>query len=104
MATYDFSQVSAAYDKASYSAGETITITLNGVAVRIDDPNVETVSVTLQLSTESGGVGSISLGNATVNHPGTQTDEAVRVDGPVFTAAGRTWTVSADGKSATTIA
>lgn len=104
MPGYDFSQVAGVYDKASYAPGQLMTVTLRGNATRTDDAATETVSVSLQLVTESGGKGSLDAVPVAVTYPGSSGTEAVFIDGTAFTAAGRTWTVSADRKSATATA
>ena len=104
MPSFDFSQVTATYDKASYSPGDQIKLSLSGNVIRSGDPTVELVSATIQLTTASGGTGSVTA-EVPVSKPGAVTNEAPLFDGgATFTAAGRTWVVAADRKSATTTA
>lgn len=103
MATTTFN-VSAAYDKASYTAGEVMTITLSGDATFIGDgtsTNTQSGTLDLTVTATNGAVTHVAAPSVTITTiipPVPQTLNVVLSS--VVATDGRIWTIQAGGKSA----
>lgn len=103
MATTTFN-VSAAYDKAAYNAGEVMTITLSGNAVFVSDigtSNTQSGSLDLTVAADNGAVTHIAAPSVTITTvvPPISTTLNV-VLSTVADTSGRAWTIQPGGKSA----
>ena len=107
----DTFNVSAAYSKASYAAGETIAATISGTNTHSDTVTIrETVGpVTIPVVSDSGAKSTISIPAVEVTRTsGATVEEAVFIDtSRVIVDSGatpRVWVVSADRKTITATA
>lgn len=107
----DTFNVTAAWGKPAYVAGETITGTISGENVHTSDPTVthEAVGpVTIPYVAASGAQSTISLPAVDVTRTtaGTVVHEPVSIDVSLFATnqGGRVWTVAADRKSISAVA
>lgn len=101
----NFSGVTASFDKSSYNAGETITITIAGVDVLTQTTTTQAaITGTINLTAADGSTDTISFpAGAVVNTTTTvATNESVKMTG--LTDPNRTWTVAANGLTATATA
>lgn len=99
--------VSAAYDKAAYNAGEQMKITLSGNATFVGDPTVVTsqASADLTVAADNGVVTQVIASGATVTTTTPATPQTLNVSlSAVADTLSRVWTIAADGKSATATA
>lgn len=88
----DFSAVTATYDKASYTTGDPVKSSITGKA-----KVASSIAVTLNLADDDGATGTLST---TVPLTKLEGVKIVSVSDP----SGRTWTVAADGLSASSTA
>ena len=107
MATTTFN-VSASYDKASYTAGETMRITLAGNATFVGDGTTtasQSGALDLTVTAENGAVTHVVAPAVTIytSTPSTPQTLSVIISLIADTSA-RLWTIAADGKSATAVA
>jgi hypothetical protein len=98
--------VSVAYDKTSYNAGETMTITLSGNATFVGDEIVGTTpaSVVCTVTADNGSVTEITASGATITTTIPAVPQTLNVVLTALVDGARVWTIAADGKSATAIA
>ena len=89
----DFSRVSAAYTAASYTTGDPITVKITG-----DAASPDSLETTVTVKTKAGDKYELQ-----VPSPGVVTKlEPVDLD-TVTDSDGRTWTISEDGKTASSV-
>ncbi len=102
----DTFNVTAAYDKPSYSQGGTITVTISGNDVLTQTVTTQQQSgvLTLTITAADGAVTTITVPAATVNvSTTTSTPQSVKITG-IADTSGRAWTIAANGLSATATA
>lgn len=102
----DTFNVTAAYDKASYNQGDTITVTISGGDVLTQTVTTQAQSglLALMLNAADGSSFSLPMQPITVNTTTTTaTPESVKLT-QVTDSSGRVWTVGASGLSATAAA
>ena len=95
----DTSNVTWTFDKQSYNTGETITATLSGTVTAGDVSTTDAVSGSIV--DDTGATVPLAVADLTIVTPGAPVGFKF---GSVTDTAGRVWTVSADGKTATAIA
>lgn len=110
----DTFNVQASWDKASYTAGETITGTLSGTNHHVEDAS--TVQVTVGpvdvpvVTSPTGALGTAHFPSLTfpVTTPGAESDEPVLIDTSRSVVDSgpnpRVWVVSADRRSISAVA
>lgn len=99
--------VTAAYDKTSYNAGELMTINLSGNATFVGDPTVVTEPIPNVVCTaiaENGVTTEITASGATKTTTTPAAPQTLNVVLSALVGDGRTWTIAANGKSATATA
>lgn len=99
--------VTAAFDKASYSTGETIKCSISGDYVTNTTSAGVAGPLQIPVVSEDGTKASISVPQVTVTFS-TDVHEDVKIDpsAPIVDTSPtpRVWTISADGKSITAVA
>ena len=97
--------VTAAYDKASYVQGETMTLTIAGDFVHDVAEVVQVGPDTLTVVSATGETEMLTIqhAEATLTHA-VHEDVVIDPTNPIVDAGGRTWVISADGKSITAVA
>lgn len=107
MATDDFSGVTVAFAAASYPKGATMTLAVNGQNRHTGDPTITHQAGTAHISLQATGGATTTIdaqiADIVTTTPGTVTFEDVVIVS-VTDSAGRTYTVSPGGHSATAIA
>lgn len=98
----DTFSVTATFDKSSYTAGQTMTLTISGEATSTTTTQ-ETLSGTINLLAADSATQSISLPSGVTVTSTTTTPETVKI-ASVTDDKGRTYTVAANGLSATATA
>ena len=98
--------VSAAYDKTTYNAGEQMTITLSGDATFTDTVVTDTQSGSLDqtITAENGETTNIISPSVTIKTTNNISQTLNCVISNIVATDGRAWTIAADGKKATAIA
>jgi hypothetical protein len=101
----DTFNVTAALDKASYNAGDMMTLTINGGDVLTTTTSTANpVSGTVHLVAADGVTQDVAFSGATVTTTTTNsTPESVKITS-VSDSSGRVWTISASGLTATAMA
>ena len=96
----DTFNLTAAFDKPAYNVGDTMTLTVSGTVVT-DPSTPPPVAATLTVTAADGALTTLTA-NATINPTGggSQTWMISKVSD----TSNRTWTISADGASATATA
>jgi len=89
--------LTAAMDKTPYSAGDTMTVNVTGTVINPGVATTDTLSVNVQA--EDGSTDTLST-TATIDASVPETWQIVSVTD----TGGRTWTISADGHSASATA
>lgn len=107
MASDDFSGVAVALNAASYTQGQTMTLTVSGQNKHTSDDSTthETVTVDAVVRSAGGVTHTVSAAPVDVAHtaPGGVTLEDVTIVS-VTDSGGRSWTLAAGGKTATAVA
>jgi hypothetical protein len=104
MTTSDKFSVTAAYDKAAYNNGDTITVTITGNDVQTSVTQGTAGPLTVHLTAADGATQDIALAAQPVTIT-TTTPESVVITGITDTSSTpRTWTVAASGVTATATA
>jgi hypothetical protein len=98
----DTFNVTAAYDKASYNKGDTMTVTISGGDVLTTTSQVQSGTLSLTITAADGAVTTIPLQPVNIAVT-TATPESVKITGAVD-STGRVWTIGATGLTATAIA
>jgi hypothetical protein len=98
----DVFNVTAAYDKAAYNKGDTMTITISGGDVLTQVTSAQGGTVTLTITAADGSMTTLVTNPTTINTT-TTTPESVKVTG-VADSSGRVWTIAGNGLSCTAIA
>lgn len=98
----DTFNVTASFDKSSYNAGDTMTLTISGNDVLTQTVS-ETLSGTINLQAADGATQTIALPSGVAVSSTTSTPESVKIVS-VTDDKGRTYTVAANGLSATATA
>src|SRR5215813_4177541 len=102
----DVFNVTASYDKPSYTQGQTITVTISGNDVLTTTVNAQAGPVTIPVVAADGSVSTVTVGTVPVAIT-TTTPESVVIDTtrPIVDTSPtpRTWTVSANKLSITAI-
>lgn len=94
--------VTAAYDKTSYNAGETMTINISGGDVQTITTDSPGGNVTLTITAADGAVTTVSLSPTSISTT-VATPQSVAITG-VADDSGRVWTISGNGLSASATA
>lgn len=97
----DTFNVTASFDKPSYAPGDIMTLKISGNATRTVT-NTGTLSGEIDVAAADGATEVIPLPAVTIPIT-TTTPQTVRMTG-IKDSGGRTWTISADGLSATAVA
>lgn len=98
----DTFNVTASFDKTSYTTGETMTITITGDDV-MTETAPQTVSGTITLTAADGATSTLEFPSGTTVNVSTSTNEAVKMTA-ITDSSGRTWTIAANGLTATATA
>lgn len=99
--------VSVAFDKASYNAGETITMTLTGDATFVSDQTTTTSTggpLNITAVADNGATTQISSPTFTVVTTNPPTTTTLNVKLSTIAGDSRTWTIAPNGKTATAVA
>jgi len=91
--------VTAAYDKPSYNAGDTMTVTITGGDVQSVTSAQQTGALTITLKAADGATTTIQVPATTVNTT-TTTPQSVQITS-ITDTSGRQWTIAGNGLSAT---
>lgn len=95
----DFSGVKITFDKASYTTGDTIKVTLSGAAVLVKP--ARPMTVTWQIVDPTSGQTTTVSGSA----PFTEVDQdSIKANAAPTDDSGHSWVLGADGISATSVA
>lgn len=97
--------ITAAYDKALYAQGETMTLSITGDFIHEVSEVVQVGPDTLTVVSATGQTETLTIehAEATLTHA-VHEDVVIDPSNPIIDAGGRTWTISADGKSITSVA
>lgn len=98
----DTFNVTAAYDKSSYTVGDAITATISGSDVLTNTVSGTSSAFALSATMADGSTASISMPAAAVSVI-TTAPESVRITA-VNDTSGRTWAIAANGLSASAVA
>jgi len=102
VATTDLFNVTITLDKASYTAGSTITATLSGTDVQTAVATTTVGPLTGQAVAADGATSPVTVPAFTINST-VATNESVKI-ASITDPSGRVWTVGANGLTATAIA
>lgn len=94
--------VSAVYDKSSYTQGETMTITFTGGDVLTTTTPEQGGTVTITWTAADGSTTTVAVPPTTINVT-TSTQQAVKITS-VSDTSNRVWTIAANGLSCTATA
>lgn len=98
----DAFNVTAAYDKPSYNAGDVMTVTISGGDVQTTINTGQTGALTLTITAADGATTTIAL-PATVVKTTITTPQSVKITS-IADTSNRVWTIATSGLTATAIA
>lgn len=99
----DTFNVTAAYDKASYNKGDTMTLTISGGDVLTTGGTTAPVSVSITITAADGATNVITASGSSVTSPGTATPQSVKMTS-IADTSGRVWSIATSGLTATAVA
>ena len=99
----DVFNVNVAYDKASYNAGETMTVNLTGSDAVTTTSQSPSGSLTVTITNPADGASQTFTVTGVPINLTTTTNQAVKITA-ITDSSGRTWSIAGNGLSATAIA